>query len=143
MYITSIIQAPDGRRMSKSLGTGIDPLDLIDGGPRPPVFAQGTEDPGEFPAYGADAVRWGLMAMSSGQDVRFSEDKVAQGQQLTNKLWNAARLILTGVGPRRARGAGAEHRRGSLDPHAPAPRRARDRAPHRGVRLLPRRAGAL
>jgi valyl-tRNA synthetase len=35
--------------------------------------------------------------MSSGQDVRFSEDKVAQGQQLTNKLWNAARLILTGV----------------------------------------------
>jgi len=35
--------------------------------------------------------------MSSGQDVRFSEDKVAQGQQLTNKLWNAARLILLGV----------------------------------------------
>jgi valyl-tRNA synthetase len=38
--------------------------------------------------------------MSSGQDVRFSEDKVAQGQQLTNKLWNAARLILLGVGSR-------------------------------------------
>ena len=37
--------------------------------------------------------------MSSGQDVRFSEDKLAQGQQLTNKLWNAARLILLGVGP--------------------------------------------
>jgi valyl-tRNA synthetase len=36
--------------------------------------------------------------MSSGQDVRFSEDKVAQGQQLTNKLWNASRLILRGVG---------------------------------------------
>jgi len=42
--------------------------------------------------------------MSSGQDVRFSEDKVAQGQQLTNKLWNAARLILTGV-PDSARAA--------------------------------------
>ncbi len=39
--------------------------------------------------------------MSSGQDVRFSEDKVAQGQQLTNKLWNAARLILLGVDRRR------------------------------------------
>jgi valyl-tRNA synthetase len=38
------------------------------------------------------------MAMSSGQDVRFSEEKVAQGQQLTNKLWNASRLILLGVG---------------------------------------------
>jgi valyl-tRNA synthetase len=98
VYITPIIQAPDGRRMSKSLGTGIDPLDLINGGPRPPVFAQGGQPAGEFPAYGADAVRWGLLAMSSGQDVSFSEDKVAQGQQLTNKLWNAARLILLGVG---------------------------------------------
>jgi valyl-tRNA synthetase len=98
VHITSIIQAPDGRRMSKSLGTGIDPLDLIEGGPRPPVFAKSSGgDPGEFPAYGADAVRWGLLAMSSGQDVSFSEDKVAQGQQLTNKLWNAARLILLGV----------------------------------------------
>jgi valyl-tRNA synthetase len=93
VHITSIIQAPDGRRMSKSLGTGIDPLNLIDGGPRPPVFPQG----GDFPGYGADAVRWGLLAMSSGQDVRFSEEKVAQGQQLTNKLWNAARLILLGI----------------------------------------------
>jgi valyl-tRNA synthetase len=104
VYITPIIQAPDGRRMSKSLGTGIDPLDLINGGPRPPVFAKGSASAGEFPAYGADAVRWGLLAMSSGQDVSFSEDKVAQGQQLTNKLWNAARLILLGVG-REARAA--------------------------------------
>jgi len=85
-----LIQAPDGRRMSKSLGTGIDPLDLIDGGPRPPVFEQG----GDFPAYGADAVRFGLLAMSSSQDVRFNEDKVAQGRQLANKLWNASRLVL-------------------------------------------------
>ncbi len=99
VHITSIIQAPDGRRMSKSLGTGIDPLDLINGGPRPPVFSGTTsDDPGDFPAYGADAVRWGLLAMSSGQDVRFSEDKIVQGQQLTNKLWNASRLILLGVG---------------------------------------------
>jgi valyl-tRNA synthetase len=92
--IHTIIQAPDGRRMSKSLGTGIDPMDLIEGGPRPPAFAEG----GSFPAYGADAVRWGLMAMSSGQDVRFSEEKIAQGQKLANKLWNASRLVLLGVG---------------------------------------------
>ena len=76
VYVHSIIQAPDGRRMSKSLGTGIDPLDLIDGGPRPPVFAEGA---GDFPAYGADAVRFGLLAMSSTQDVRFSEEKIAAG----------------------------------------------------------------
>jgi valyl-tRNA synthetase len=93
VYVHSIIQAPDGRRMSKSLGTGIDPLDLIDGGPRPPVFEQG----GEFPAYGADAVRFGLLAMSSTQDVRFNEEKIAQGRQLANKLWNAARLVLLRV----------------------------------------------
>src|SRR3954452_3781682 len=91
--VHSVIQAPDGRRMSKSLGTGIDPLDLIDGGPRPPVFPQG----GEFPAYGADAVRFGLLAMASGQDVRFSEERIAQGNQLTNKLWNASRLVLARV----------------------------------------------
>ncbi len=95
VHIHAIIQAPDGRRMSKSLGTGIDPMDLIEGGPRPPVF----EQRGEFPAYGADALRWGLLAMSSSQDVKFSEEKIAQGRQLANKLWNAARLILLGVSP--------------------------------------------
>jgi valyl-tRNA synthetase len=94
VYLHSIIQAPDGRRMSKSLGTGVDPLALIDGGPRPPVFGDGTHPPGDFPAYGADAVRFGLLAMSSTQDVRFNEEKVAQGRQLANKLWNASRLVL-------------------------------------------------
>jgi valyl-tRNA synthetase len=110
--IHSIIQAPDGRRMSKSLGTGIDPTDLIGGGPRPPVFG---DDPGDFPAYGADAVRWGLMAMSSGQDVRFSEEKLDQGLKLTNKLWNASRLILLSVGPE------------ASAPSAPAPKDPADR----------------
>src|SRR5204863_5102899 len=94
VYVHSVIQAPDGRRMSKSLGTGIDPLDLIDGGPRPPVFQQG----GTFPSYGADALRFGLLAMSSTQDVRFSEEKIAQGAQLATKLWNASRFVLLGVG---------------------------------------------
>jgi valyl-tRNA synthetase len=62
--------------MSKSLGTGIDPLDEID-------------------AHGADAVRFGLLAMSSSQDVRYSAEKIQQGQQLANKMWNASRLVLT------------------------------------------------
>ena len=88
--INSIIQAPDGRRMSKSLGTGIDPLDIVAGGERPPVFEQG----GEFPAYGADGLRFGLLAMSSSQDVRFNEERVKQGADLANKLWNASRLLL-------------------------------------------------
>ncbi|MEV4421306.1 valine--tRNA ligase [Patulibacter sp. NPDC049589] len=99
VYCHSVIQAPDGRRMSKSLGTGIDPLALIDGGPRPEVFAKKgkhgkLEDPGDFPAYGADAVRFGLLAMSSTQDVRFSEEKIAQGKQLVTKLSNAVRFAV-------------------------------------------------
>ncbi|HWH95028.1 MAG TPA: valine--tRNA ligase [Baekduia sp.] len=76
VYCHSVIQAPDGRRMSKSLGTGIDPVELID-------------------AHGADGVRFGLLAMSSTQDVRFSEEKVAQGQALANKLFNATRFVVT------------------------------------------------
>jgi valyl-tRNA synthetase len=73
--VHSVIQARDGRRMSKSLGTGIDPLEEID-------------------VHGADALRFGLLAMSSTQDVRFSDAKVQQGNDLANKLWNASRLIL-------------------------------------------------
>jgi valyl-tRNA synthetase len=79
VYVHSVIQAPDGRRMSKSLGTGIDPLDEID-------------------AHGADAVRFGLLAMSSSQDVKYSAEKVRQGQALANKLFNAARYVLLNVG---------------------------------------------
>jgi valyl-tRNA synthetase len=75
VYVHSVIQARDGRRMSKSLGTGIDPLTEID-------------------VHGADALRFGLLAMSSTQDVRFSDAKVEQGRDLANKLWNASRLIL-------------------------------------------------
>jgi valyl-tRNA synthetase len=75
VYVHSVIQARDGRRMSKSLGTGIDPLEEID-------------------ERGADALRFGLLAMSSTQDVRYSDAKVEQGSDLANKLYNAARLIL-------------------------------------------------
>ena len=80
VYVHSVIQARDGRRMSKSLGTGIDPLDEID-------------------VHGADALRFGLLAMSSTQDVRFSDAKVQQGRDLANKLWNASRLILLNAAP--------------------------------------------
>jgi valyl-tRNA synthetase len=83
VYIHSIIQAPDGRRMSKSMGTGIDPIEVID-------------------KHGADAVRFGLLAMSSTQDVRYSQEKIEQGQRLANKLFNATRVLgaaIPGVEP--------------------------------------------
>ena len=64
--------------MSKSLGTGIDPLEEIE-------------------RHGADAVRFGLLAMSSTQDVRYSSEKIQQGQRLANKLFNASRYVLLNV----------------------------------------------
>jgi valyl-tRNA synthetase len=76
VIIHSTVLAPDGRRMSKSLGTGIDPLDLIE-------------------KYGTDATRYGLMKNSLTQDVRFSYSAIEEGGKLANKLWNAARLIVT------------------------------------------------
>jgi valyl-tRNA synthetase len=75
VVIHSLVHAPTGGRMSKSLGTGMNPLALFD-------------------EYGADATRYGLMKMASSQDVRFAEGAIDEGRKLTNKLWNVARLIL-------------------------------------------------
>ena len=77
--IHSTINAADGRRMSKSLGTGIDPLDTVN-------------------EHGADATRYGLLKMSSTQDVRFSVGTIEEGRKLANKLWNVSRLILANTG---------------------------------------------
>jgi valyl-tRNA synthetase len=79
VIIHSTVLAPDGRRMSKSLGTGIDPLDVI-------------------AAHGADATRYGLLKMTSSQDVRFSYGAVEEGRRLANKLWNLSRLLLQAAG---------------------------------------------
>jgi valyl-tRNA synthetase len=75
VIIHTTILATDGRRMSKSLGTGIDPLELI-------------------AEHGADATRYGLLKMSSTQDVRFNAQQIEEGRKLANKLWNASRLLL-------------------------------------------------
>jgi valyl-tRNA synthetase len=77
VIVHSIILDPQGQRMSKSKGTGIDPVELID-------------------EFGADATRYGLLKMSSTQDVRFSSGSIEEGRKLANKLWNASRLLLMG-----------------------------------------------
>src|SRR5262249_13385429 len=80
VVIHSVIQATDGRRMSKSLGTGVNPLDLIE-------------------RYGADGTRHGLLKMSSTQDVRVAEGMLDEGAKLANKLWNASRFVLMQTDP--------------------------------------------
>jgi len=75
VIIHSTVLAVDGRRMSKSLGTGIDPMEPIE-------------------EFGADATRYGLLKISSTQDVRFSYGTIEEGRKLAIKLWNVARLML-------------------------------------------------
>src|SRR5207247_119537 len=87
-----IVQERTGGRMSKSLGTGMNPIAQIE-------------------AHGADATRYGLMKMASSQDVAFSEVAIEEGRKLANKLWNASRLlILAGVTEVAERPASLEER---------------------------------
>lgn len=79
VFIHGIIRDSQGRKMSKSLGNGIDPLEVIE-------------------QYGADALRFMLATGNSpGNDMRFMEDKVEASRNFANKIWNAARFILMNV----------------------------------------------
>ena len=76
VYIHPTIFNIEGKRMSKSLGTGIDPLELIE-------------------KYGADATRFGLTYINTGtQDIKFDEKAILAGQKFANKVWNIARFII-------------------------------------------------
>ena len=79
VLIHGLVRDAQGRKMSKSLGNGIDPLEVID-------------------QYGADALRFMLATGNSpGNDMRFIEEKVAASRNFANKLWNAARFILMNI----------------------------------------------
>ncbi|MBU1159881.1 valine--tRNA ligase, partial [Patescibacteria group bacterium] len=76
VIIHPTILTKEGKRMSKSLGTGIDPMILIE-------------------KYGADATRFGLIyQMMGGQDIHFNEDHCLAGKKFANKIWNATRFVL-------------------------------------------------
>src|SRR3954447_9371614 len=79
VLIHSTLLNPEGRRMSRTLGTGIDPEDALE-------------------PYGADATRYGLLKMASSQDPRFSFGSIEEGRKLAIKLWNVSRLILQNAG---------------------------------------------
>lgn len=75
VYIHGLVRDSQGRKMSKSLGNGIDPLEVIK-------------------KYGADALRFSLvLGISAGNDLRFSEEKLEAARNFSNKLWNAARFV--------------------------------------------------
>ena len=77
--IHGLIRDKEGRKMSKSLGNGVDPMDVIE-------------------KYGADALRYFLATSSAaGMDLRYDEDKVAASWNFINKLWNASRFVLMNI----------------------------------------------
>jgi len=76
VYIHATVLTREGKRMSKSLGTGINPINLIE-------------------KYGADATRWGISwQIMGGQDIRFVEDNIVMGRKFCNKVWNASRFVM-------------------------------------------------
>lgn len=76
VYIHATVFNSAGKRMSKSLGTGVDPLELIE-------------------KYGADATRFGLLwQVAQGQDMKFSEDALLMSQRFVNKIWNASKFTM-------------------------------------------------
>ena len=80
VYIHATVLTRDGKRMSKSLGTGINPMDLIE-------------------KYGADATRFGIAyQVMGGQDMKFVEDNILMGKKFCNKIWNASRFVLGQIG---------------------------------------------
>jgi len=78
VYINATVMNWQGRRMSKSLGTGVDPMEMT-------------------MKYGTDAIRFGLIAQAAGQEVRFSEERVEAARNFCNKIWNAARFVLSNI----------------------------------------------
>jgi len=79
VFLTGLVRDSQGRKMSKSLGNGIDPLDVID-------------------KYGADALRFTLVTGNSpGNDMRFYMERVESSRNFANKLWNATRFVMMNI----------------------------------------------
>ena len=79
VLFTGLIRDPQGRKMSKSLGNGVDPIEVVD-------------------QYGADALRFTLITGNSpGNDMRYDEKRIVASRNFANKLWNASRFVLMNI----------------------------------------------
>lgn len=91
VLLHGLVRDGEGRKMSKSLGNGIDPLEVIE-------------------QYGADTLRWSLLAGTTlGNDTRYYQEKIEAARNFANKLWNASRFVLMNLGDFRAEEIDIEH----------------------------------
>ena len=103
VYLHGTVRNEEGKRMSKSLGTGVDPLEIVE-------------------RYGADALRYALITASGpGNDLKLSMQRVEMSRNFANKLWNATRFVLSMIGDARVDFAplAASLRGGSVPPGLP------------------------
>ncbi|MBX5480294.1 MAG: valine--tRNA ligase [Myxococcaceae bacterium] len=106
VYLHAMVRDEKGEKMSKVKGNVIDPLDVVRGAPKeslPPALK--NKFPQGMPAFGADALRFTLAALTQqGRDIKLSLDRVAGYKAFVNKLWNASRFVLMNLGDFRADG---------------------------------------
>jgi valyl-tRNA synthetase len=84
IYVTGLVRDKQGRKMSKSLGNGIDPIEVVN-------------------RFGADAMKFTLAYMATqGQDIKIDMESFNLGSRFANKIWNASRFLLMNLGGRNA-----------------------------------------
>ena len=120
VYIHATVLDKKGRRMQKSIGNGIDPVEMID-------------------KYGADALRFSLLRLASkGQDIKFSEERIPESRNFGNKLWNAARFGLMNLGETEPNSGVT----GREEPNPPAPFPAKEGGVRADLIPFPNREGS-